>query len=223
MRPDMGKVTVERARTGSRQRSAKTGASVPWHGHDGNYDDQPRRGKVSSSWQYGYDSKSQTDVVGPLYGYLRKQVGRPWNKVYSEICKVMDRRNIAQDHVFNHIFDRVCRDPILHKDGVWRERDARWYSSPPELFVHPKTGLLQKNKRPKEAPKKKKLITEIELEGPSRYVYLGGIWYLAKVEIVPVEVWAKQWPNQRKYVIVHKRQLGKKELKALREKYKDLA
>jgi len=36
------------------------------------------------------------------------QLGRPWNKVFSEICAGIDRRNTVQQHIHQHIRDFIA-------------------------------------------------------------------------------------------------------------------
>jgi hypothetical protein len=62
------------------------------------------------------ERKQLNEYLKPLVRYLVKNCGRPWDKVYSEICENMDRRGIVQDHIFQHLFDYVERKPIF-KDG----------------------------------------------------------------------------------------------------------
>lgn len=96
---------------------------------------------------YGYDTKNQRDVLGPLRKYLHKQVGRLWDDIYSEICSVTDTRTIRGHHLRSmgtrtgHIFDRLDvhgipgrsprrylrrTDYYLNEDGILRA---------PEVFV----------------------------------------------------------------------------------------
>ena len=55
--------------------------------------------------------------LGPLRRYLDSQVGRPWDKVFSEICAHIDRSSAVQDHVRDHVEDYVTVHVILI-DGV---------------------------------------------------------------------------------------------------------
>jgi len=50
-----------------------------------------------------------TDHLSPLYGYLRKNAGRAWNDVYSDLAAQFDVRSLAGYHVFvQHIQREVC-------------------------------------------------------------------------------------------------------------------
>jgi len=50
-------------------------------------DELPKREQIGAKWDNHRGGKQFTDVLGPLYRYLLKQVGRPWDKVYSEIAQ----------------------------------------------------------------------------------------------------------------------------------------
>ncbi len=192
MRSDMGKVITERERARSWLPSSKDGKAVRWDGHDGNYDNQPKRAKISAHGQYGWETKEFTDVLGPLKGYIQKNVGRPWNKVYSEMCKFLDKGKLTHAHVFTHVYQWVGRNVILCEDGAYREPHEMqsWRSSyAPDFYVHPKTGILRKNKRVKESKqeaveRRKKEARErdqIDLADGSCYRRIDDIWYRLKV------------------------------------------
>ena len=64
--------------------------------------------------------KSLNEHLGPLRRYLSSQVGRPWDKVYAEICAHISVDSAVQDHVRDHVFDYVTVDVLfqgsLHRD-----------------------------------------------------------------------------------------------------------
>jgi hypothetical protein len=102
----MKKVVVERPRWGSRQSSRKFSARLKYV-PDHDYEEQPKKA-------YGFEShvvdrgskyfeKEFTDVLGPLKRFLRKNVGHPWDKVYSELCRGLDRRKVTGLHIFQHV------------------------------------------------------------------------------------------------------------------------
>ncbi len=237
MRSDMSKVITERERGGSTAKSMKHGASVRWEGHDASYDDQPKRAKASRYGQYGYDAKEFSDVLPPIYGYLRKQVGRPWNKVYSELCQNLDKRNVSQAHVFSHVFDLVGLNVRRCTDGIYREKNSirsrldskgvyeEYGYSAPELYVHPRTGLLRKNK--KEGKHARKAREECEkkhdrLGFPDgrEWRKIDGIWYDCR--LIPSDPHEEPefhnitWGDDGKRYRELKRQLNKKELALVR-------
>ena len=51
--------------------------------------------------------------LGPLQRYLAGQVGRPWDKVFADICRHLDRGSAVQDHVRDHLPDYVATCVIV--------------------------------------------------------------------------------------------------------------
>lgn len=252
MRSDMGKVITERERGGSRSKSIKNGESVRWQGHEHGYDEQPKFAKISARAQYGYDHKTFTDVLGPVKGFIRKNVGKKWDKVYSEICKVLDKRKLTHAHVIGHIYDWVGRTVVYCSDGYWREPDnitcrldddgkLTYFGSAPDFYVHPRTGILMKNKareskRERQARwnAKKADPDFIKINDHTAYKRINDIWYKCQIRDAnkhEIElhkfVHSQEYTDNKTRVFVHgresyyieeKKQVGGKELKLLKER-----
>src|SRR5438876_11302734 len=102
MRKDMAKVVTEAPRRGHANRSSKWGRRLTKDEYA--LDDHgASRAPFSRHRQYGWNAKEFSDSLGPLRGYLRKQVGRPWDKVWSEIATTLDCRWLTGPHFFAHI------------------------------------------------------------------------------------------------------------------------
>src|SRR5579872_2309186 len=98
MRDDMAKVVTERPRRGHAERSKKWGCRL--NPKDCDLDDYgARRAPIASRRQYGWNSKEFSDLLGPLRRYLHAQVGRPWDKVWSEITETLDNRSLTGQHI----------------------------------------------------------------------------------------------------------------------------
>jgi hypothetical protein len=86
------------------------------------------RAPISPHRQYGWNAKEFSDVLGPLRRYLRKQAGRPWDKVWSEIATTLDSRSLTGQHIFDHIrrelMDAVFVGGITANFGRLRQRRA---------------------------------------------------------------------------------------------------
>lgn len=135
MREDMHKVIVERPRHKPRAASKGRGRVA---------DDMPSHRSMASDYQRNDHQKGQTDLLGPLRRYLRKQVGRPWNDVYSELST--KRGGFLGRHLRQHARDFVWIDVELDPKGRPKRRRRSWpYFEPKrgDLFVDPVTGLLR--------------------------------------------------------------------------------
>lgn len=220
MRKDMGKIITEKPRGGSGARNAKTAMSIKWQGHDGDYD-IPQKQSSSRHRIHGYNAKEFTDVLGPLYRYLDKQVGRPWNKVHSELCEVLDKRKLTHAHVFTHI------DSYVEKD-VYKGVDGKWHSRPyggligdryGGLYVHPKSGLICRQKI-KETDKPKKDYELYKIDNKNELRRVEGIWYLIKLDMVLVDKY--DWKTNKGYQKLELREVAKKQLNSKELKQYDL-
>ncbi|MFZ5635858.1 MAG: hypothetical protein ACOY82_04655 [Pseudomonadota bacterium] len=137
MRRDMNKVIVERPRTGAGYARSRPDPVDP--------EESPkceglRKRHASRKWL--------NENLRPLERYLAAQVGRPWDKVYSEICAGIDRRNTVQRHIHRHLEDFVATrvsviDGVLHwsrDPGGPSPLGALWG---PRFYVDPRSGLLR--------------------------------------------------------------------------------
>jgi len=184
MRSDMHKVVIERERRGSAAKSRKWGKRLRY-APDSDYGDEIRFASSARRRQYGWECKSFTDVLRPLQGYLRKNLGRPWDKVYGELRQGLDVRKVTGMHIFDHLQWMVATDCYVDEAGTVRH--VRKDLEVDGFFVHPKTGLLRYGTRPSRRQRKKddlqaQQINEITLDRNTSYRLLDGQWYLVKHE-----------------------------------------
>jgi hypothetical protein len=64
-----------------------------------------------------------SDKLGPADRWLQTQVGRPWNKVMSELLQRFDTRTLAGRHV---VFDHMAPRQAWPNDGTWRVHASRF-------------------------------------------------------------------------------------------------
>jgi hypothetical protein len=196
MRADMAKVLVERPRPGSRE------GSRPSNGYKKRYqkamahpDGAPTRERMTAP--YGW-TRPFNEHLGPLRRYVEAQVGRPWDKVYAEICSHIDRGNVVQKHILTHLFDYVITRVILIDGepcyGEGRRygeslRDQRhWWRN--RWYVCPKSGLLKRVPPPRKRPPSgtPKPPAFVRVNGELQCHYLKGQWELVTVAPLPPEV-----------------------------------
>jgi hypothetical protein len=193
MRADMGKVLVERPRLGSRA------AKWPGKGYRKRLrkyfqagDSPPQREGMKKS--YGYSIKHFNEHLSPLRRFLNSNVGRPWDKIYSEICQHVDHGNVVQKHILTHLFDYVVVNTVLidgepcrgepHCGGYRYGEPLRTSHRRDRWYVCPKSGLLRKSKyipheREKAAPPRM-----VKLNNKQVCVDRGGQWELISVTLV---------------------------------------
>jgi len=191
MRQDMGKVITERPRYGSSNPSQKTRLTVRWNGWDEDYAIETRMG-MSRHRQHGFGAREFTDVLGPIYRWLDKQVGRPWNASYSELCEVLDKRKLTHAHVIDHVFREVETDIFRGTDGLWRAFPYGGMFN--GLYVDPTDGILKRQTLPKnEKPEK---IEKVPVDDLKIFEIKKGIWYLCEYKMLdPEEIVAYRNPK----------------------------
>ncbi len=174
MREDMAHVLVERPRIKPcNNRKGRRRALDDLPKHEG-----MRRGNAERG-----DTKVLNENLAPLRRFLEGQVGRPWNKVYSEIAAHLRVDSTVQQHVRGHLRDFVAVTPrrnlsswrIPFNGGLWWQR----------LYVDPVTGLLSRTERRPEE-KARRRARRAKPARPGEHVplgdkrelrLLGGIWY----------------------------------------------
>lgn len=171
----MKKVIVERPRWGSRLRSLKTGRKVsPQCVFDEDYDSGPRRAPASRH------EKSFNEHLGPLWRYLRSNLGRPWSKVYSEIRAVIDGRGVLGNHLLDHLEWEVETNCFLEGKQV---RMTTWGSGSQPVhgfYVHPKTGLLKEAPRkryPRRAKPEPREVVRVQVGDGRLFERFEGLWF----------------------------------------------
>lgn len=76
----------------------------------------PRRLGMKPKMKRFRDRKVLNEHLNPLKRFLKKQVGRKWNDVYSEIKTANPSDTAVSSHVFEHLFQYVTIDPIIDSE-----------------------------------------------------------------------------------------------------------
>lgn len=190
MREDMYKVIVERPRRGKEGYATATRLRKDFDG--------PTR----LGMRAGYGYRRLNENLAPLRRYLHAQIGRPWNKVFGEICAGIDRRNTVQQHIHQHIRDFIAIDVDV-RGGQLIDLVARWefhgsgsgiYQG---LYVDPRTGLIRPNKnyRPWRhgiAEQRRREQAEVsarrcKVDERTYFLLLNEIWFSVEVDVLPQE------------------------------------
>jgi hypothetical protein len=188
MREDMYKVIVERPRRGKYGYAAAARLRNDFDG--------PMR----LGMRAGYGYRALNENLAPLRRYLHAQIGRPWNKVFSEICTGIDRRNTVQQHVHQHIRDFIAID-VGVRNGRLVDLAADWRflwrdsGIPQALYVDPRTGLIRPNKNYRSwrhGDTQRRQREQLEIATRRRVVdertmllLLDDVWFSVEVEALP--------------------------------------
>lgn len=101
--------------------------------------------------------KGLTDFLTPLEGWLAKQIGRPYDDVYSELCAHLGGNGVLQRHVKGHAEDYLTPpERVRIINGIPCEADTRFngyrgyentHGHPPiecnELYGDPRDGIVK--------------------------------------------------------------------------------
>jgi hypothetical protein len=176
----MAKILVERPRLGGgvrfpRQRSPE-GRRGP------RFEDWRSSQGIRRPWLRD-QQKLLNENLAPLRRYLRSNVGRPWNKVYSEVCQRINRDSAVQFHVWQHLMMDVCTNPYVVGGDVGR---TWWF----RFYVDPKSGLLCENKELPRWRQKRSQVeskTSIPIDDSHEFRRIEGIWYELKLTPIPAK------------------------------------
>lgn len=205
MREDLNKLLCERERPRSydhycNYRNLERFNSL----HDVPYDDEdfaePFTGigsgsRESMKYRYGWDSKSFNENLNPLWGVIRKNVGRKWDKVYSELCQVFDKRSVINQHILTHLFQTVEINVVVEDGELWvtqryRSAPVQLRDSDVEYYVDPRDGILKFNahrksyrtvRREREAAEKAAKAKVLRVIDANTELHLiNGVWFEVK-------------------------------------------
>jgi hypothetical protein len=207
MRKDLNKLLCEHERWGSsnsfkdvrhmNQLSFSNGADE---------EDLPAREGIKKRYRIKGNDKSFGDNLNALYGFVRKNLGKQWNDVYSIVCRQYRMSTVINTHILEHL-EQIVKTQVFIKDGVMYYND-NYRSGPrtmddwgaPDYFVHPETGILSKNhlakpyqqrdrERKAEAEAEKaKWVRKIDANKELRKRKSDGIWFVCELEKLPRQV-----------------------------------
>jgi hypothetical protein len=113
MRSDLNKVICEHERRGSRDsyRQVRRKRSFALS------EDSPAFESMKA--RYGYNTKAFGEHLNPLYGQVRKAVGRRWDDFYSVLRRNFDTRSVINAHILQHLYDRFEKDCYIKNGEIY--------------------------------------------------------------------------------------------------------
>lgn len=165
-------------------------------------------------------TKSFGENLNPLFGAVRKAVGRRWDSFYSDLCQTFDKRSVINQHILQHLMRYVEKDNIFIEDGELYVR--QWHAkyklreSNVEYFVDPRDGILRRNKyyksynraykerAAKDKAEKAKLVKIIDSKNILRFDEEKKIWYHYTVDYAPIaQAMLNPTSETRTYTVRH--------------------
>jgi hypothetical protein len=185
-------------------------------------------------------SKSLNENLAPLVRYLRKQRGRPWDDVFSEICAGLDTGSTVKMHVRMHLEDFVLvristgrHGELMHEGREIRPEQGNWRWH--EFYVDPDDGILKDraafwSARGLTSPLRRhfwhrsqplKVNPDLRWVGDTRLLARkNGIWFYFHLDVRPklddvallAVLQGRMWHGQEEWTVVAYHQLSKREL-----------
>lgn len=194
MRNDFTSVIVERARYGRSRvhpKTARFGAGLCLNldlGLDLDQGQDATHQSMNAPWRH--NRKEKRIHLAPLRRFLRAQVGRPWNDVYSDVCHTFKGVVSNGDRLTNYIdWDVELNVRVRDSDGELITE--RGYSvGGNTLYVHPESGILtlsptSARRRWKNKPRFESVVIDSE----HKLVNIDGLWFVVTLATIPgVEV-----------------------------------
>ena len=178
MRNDMTRVLVGCPRSGYNHKPSRSGDRLLLRNSDCEVTSD-----LVMQQPLGHRSRESRVNRKPLERFLRKQVGRPWDQVYSEIAAKAPSNTWLGDKLREEV------SWLVDVDVAWRDGTlvGRWGYAPSDLFVHPESGLLSlPESRPRRKYVHKKEYEMVDVDVRHKYVRIGALWYLVTLKDLPV-------------------------------------
>ena len=96
-----------------------------------------------------YNRKSPIYLLNPLYRFLEKNIGRHWDKIYSDICRSADSRTLLGKRLRDQVHWAVEFHVTISDGKVYG--NPKFYNglhelSAERLYIDPNSGILKKYK-----------------------------------------------------------------------------
>lgn len=187
MRDDLAKVICEKERRGDRTYNAgiKKYDERFYPKHDNEHHDEEYYKldclptSESMTKRLGWNKRSFSENLGAIRGLIVKNVGKNWDKLYSQICEqVSPTGTNVERHVHQHIEGYIEtktrigeNNEIQFNDGYsdWQHIKYCW----PDYYVHPISRCITKVNKVKRVP----YYTRIDIEKQKYFKYIDGKFF----------------------------------------------
>ncbi|SDE11750.1 hypothetical protein SAMN05428966_10734 [Massilia sp. PDC64] len=195
MREDMFKVIVERPRLVNSDGYSRDGRKFR--------NDENAPGRLGMKRGYVQWPKGLNENLAPLKRYLEQQVDRPWDRVYSDIRATIDARSTVKQHILQHIRDFVAIDThwvegkvVIRNRTWWQSKEVALEEADVGLFVHPRTGILLRNRHfvswdrrkrhMREQAQAQEYLDRRDIDENRQLRRIDGIWYEVTLSQLPM-------------------------------------
>lgn len=140
----------------------------------------------SMTARWNKNRKEMRDHYAPLKRYLRAQVGRPYDQVFSDVCHVFKGDGHTDQRLREHLEWEVDQH-VFERDGELIGRNGYTVGAD-SLYVDPDTGILTLTPaRTRRRWKNKPLFETVKIDDAHKYVKIDGLWFLVTLTAIPDE------------------------------------
>jgi hypothetical protein len=141
---------------------------------------------MNAPWRH--NRKEKRIHLAPLRRYLRAQVGRPWNDVYSDVCHTFQGVVSNGDRLTNYIDWDVELNVRVRTDDGELITERGYSLGGNALFVHPETGILTLSPTsPRRRWKNKPRFEMVTIDNDHKLVNVDGLWFVVTLATIPGE------------------------------------
>lgn len=213
MRSDLNKQLCERERFRSWDRYGNYRHKKIFNNLGEEGEGLPTRESMKRRYVIEYSTKDLNENLNPLWGAVRKNVGKRWDKFYSELCSVFDKRSVINQHILDHLFQKVETEMYVGEDGKlyklnnYNGRDFSLLDGTIEYYVDPRDGILKLNRHYRSYRKANKERAKIKAQEEYKtyrqisntlvFRKIDGVWFAFEMKIAPVgEVYYVKPPDK---------------------------
>ena len=188
MRDDIAKKLCERPRYGGggkyNLKAARRAGKNP-----NNWNDLPKKESMRRVNIKNWNAKYLNEYFPPLLGFLKKNVGRPWNKVFSEICQNLNPSSTVHKHVFDHLLRDFVETKPIWKDGSnipYNEygSEISWYYVDRHGFLRDNSVKRKRRSNKERAKRRRQRDLEarrrVPIHSKKEYRYWRGAWFIVE-------------------------------------------
>jgi len=131
-----------------------------------------------------FDRKEFGEYLTPLKGFLRKNVGRPWDKVFSELNSALQGGGTVVEHVKVHLRGYVELHPVFINGKP--HHSPPYYGAPinNDFYVDQRGILRHAKARPQK--RQTPVVDHVKIDDSTAFHKIDGLWYRVWFKTLPL-------------------------------------
>lgn len=163
------------------------------------------RESMKQRYKMHWHEKEFGEHLNPLYGQIRKAVGRKWDDFYSELSKVFDTRSVINRHILLHLYDHIDVDGVfvgddgeLYSRNKYNQQAYQIGEDTSQYYVDPRDGIIKINRKYKHYRTQRRqrdaeYVTEQQkvrrvVDDTTELHNLNGVWFEIKFRVFKPQI-----------------------------------